>query len=517
MRVIDLRTDSVTVHRWINDALSGRTRLRTKAHGEMLIRRRVDMIRQLVDELELSLSVTLVRSAANRADELTRVPKDWVRDESSPAATETMAGCEAAANGLALPNSDDDSSGSAVLRGGDQVAAAGGSSAEVDRMTPRGDSAGAAEDRTEDQLAPGGSADIAEAIAGVHDRAGHPGVRRTLYFARRDISKDVTRAQVQNVVSQCDACRSIDPAPMKWRHGSLEVSDVWKRLAIDVTHYRGQSFLSVVDCGPSRFCLWRHLSRPDADVTIAQLEQIFFERGAPEELLCDNDTIFRSRSFAAFAARWGVRLRFRAVHEPAGNSIVERNHRTIKVIAARKQCSVAEAVHLYNVTPREGGSAPASVVFRYNVRDNVRPAAAPPAPNPVPMNSEAAAYRVGDPVWVRRRGTRCVDASRPGTVSDVVSEQVVEVDGVPWHVRNLRRRNAAVEEGPVSEGDSEGERDGESLVITVPVVNDAGSEGNSGPEVVEGESAEIVGEEERQIPRRSERERRQAQYFQSMG
>ncbi|XP_043232536.1 uncharacterized protein LOC122386889 [Amphibalanus amphitrite] len=77
MRVIDLRTDSVTVHRWINDALSGRTRLRTKAHGEMLIRRRVDMIRQLVDELELSLSVTLVRSAANRADELTRVPKDW--------------------------------------------------------------------------------------------------------------------------------------------------------------------------------------------------------------------------------------------------------------------------------------------------------------------------------------------------------------------------------------------------------------------------------------------------------
>lgn len=53
MRTIELRMDSATVHRWIDDALSGSARLRTKAHGETLIRRRVVVIRQLVTELVL--------------------------------------------------------------------------------------------------------------------------------------------------------------------------------------------------------------------------------------------------------------------------------------------------------------------------------------------------------------------------------------------------------------------------------------------------------------------------------
>ena len=78
MRMIELRMDLATVHRWVDDALTGRARLRTKAHGEMLIRRRVDTIRQLAAELGLSLSVVLVRSADNRADALTRVPRAFI-------------------------------------------------------------------------------------------------------------------------------------------------------------------------------------------------------------------------------------------------------------------------------------------------------------------------------------------------------------------------------------------------------------------------------------------------------
>ncbi|XP_045123820.1 uncharacterized protein LOC123511834 [Portunus trituberculatus] len=196
MRTIDLRTDSATVYRWIDDALSGRARLRTKAHGEMLIRRRVDVIRQLVTELELVMSVTLVRSSENRADALTRVP-------------------------------------------------------------------------------------------------------------------GMTRAEARATVRQCEVCRKIDPAPAKWQHGSLSVTETWWRLATDVTHYLGSAYLSLVDCGPSRFAVWRHLRRPDADTVVSHLEQVFCERGAPAELLCDNDTVFRGRRFAAFAARWGVSLRFR--------------------------------------------------------------------------------------------------------------------------------------------------------------------------------------------------------------
>ena len=45
----------------------------------MLIGQRIDLIRQLADEMGLSLRMTPVRSAENRADALTRVPKEGMR------------------------------------------------------------------------------------------------------------------------------------------------------------------------------------------------------------------------------------------------------------------------------------------------------------------------------------------------------------------------------------------------------------------------------------------------------
>ncbi|KAF0309114.1 uncharacterized protein FJT64_019716 [Amphibalanus amphitrite] len=319
---IDLRTDSATVHRWVDDALSGRARLRTRAAGEMLIRRRVDLIRQLANELELKVTVTLVRSEENLADALTRVPKEWLRDE-----------CEESRMSVTA----DDGVGDSAARGQVVVGA--------------------------------GAADaVRSSVQSVHERAGHPGVRRTLFFARRDVSRDVTRALVRAVVTTCDVCRSIDPAPVRWRHGSLEVAAVWERVAMDVTHHQGRSYLTVIDCGPTRFTVWRPLGRADTVEVTGHLEQIFLERGAPKEILADNDTVFRGRRLASLVARWGIALRFRAVHEPGGNGVVERCHRTVKVIAARRWCPVSEAVHLYNVTPRDGrtaDTAPAAGVYRY--------------------------------------------------------------------------------------------------------------------------------------------------------
>ena len=390
---VSLRTDSATVHRWLDDAVSGRARLRTSAAGEVLIRWRIGLVRQMVEELKLQLTVELVRSAENRADVLTRVPKHWVV---------------------------------AADRAEQPLAAAG--------------------------VASGGDSSQLSRVREVHCRAGHPGIRRTLYFARRDVARDVTRTAVRAVVEACDTCRSIDPAPVRWRHGSLGVDETWQRVAVDVTHHQGREYLSLIDCGPSRFSVWRPLRRADATEITGHLEQLFLERGAPSEILADNATVFRSRQMASLAARWSTTLRFRAVHEPGGNGVVERCHRTVKVIAARRQCTVAEAVHLYNVTPRDGEtaeSAPAAGVYRYTVRDGVRPVPSDHAASdvPPPLVSDGPRLRVGDAVWVRRRGTRCTDVSRRGTVTRVVSPQVLEVDGVPWHVRDLRPRQLSDSKG----------------------------------------------------------------------
>ncbi|KAK4326576.1 hypothetical protein Pmani_002890 [Petrolisthes manimaculis] len=79
MKRMELMTDSSTVWRWINDGLTGRAWLKTKAASEMLIHRRIDIILSLVNECGLTLTVTLVPSIGNRADALTRVLQSWLK------------------------------------------------------------------------------------------------------------------------------------------------------------------------------------------------------------------------------------------------------------------------------------------------------------------------------------------------------------------------------------------------------------------------------------------------------
>uniref|UniRef100_A0A5S6R6C0 Integrase catalytic domain-containing protein n=1 Tax=Trichuris muris TaxID=70415 RepID=A0A5S6R6C0_TRIMR len=389
MRWIELMTDSTTVHKWISDALSGRARMKTKAASEILIRRRIGIVLSLVKECALELSVSLVSSRDNKADAITRVPQRWLTSLRTP--------------------------------------------------TP----ACAAVDGPDAKLL----------AVRIHHDAGHPGVQRTFYFAKR-VCPFVTKRQVQQIVADCAACQSIDPAAAEWKHGRLDVEKVWHRLAMDITHVRGRSYLTLIDCGPSRFTIWRLLRLQTTSEVVEQLEAVFHERGAPEELLIDNDTAFRSRTFRQFATKWDVRLRFRCAHVPSGNGIKERCHRSVKVIAARKECSVSEAVYLYNVTPRDdrtANSTPASGIYKYDVRLQG---------TGVPIRcsqQENVTYAIGDPVWVKPPGGRCDQRYCKGMVTNLLSNQAVEVDGVQHHVREIRRRAPSTDTITAAEDDVDDE------------------------------------------------------------
>ena len=75
----------------------------------------------------------------------------------------------------------------------------------------------------------------------------------------------------------CETCRSIDPAPVRWKKGKLGKKDNWNRLAMDITHPNGENFLTIIDCGPSRFAIWWPLRRQDAPTVIRQLENVLLE------------------------------------------------------------------------------------------------------------------------------------------------------------------------------------------------------------------------------------------------
>ena len=194
-------------------------------------------------------------------------------------------------------------------------------------------------------------------IMAIHRSSGHPGVRCTTYFIRR-ICPVTLRAAMKMAIRTCEECQSIDPAPVHWEKGTLEVDDNWQKLGMGLTHYGAHHLLTLTDCGPLRFSIWRQLARQDSASMIRQLETVFFERGPPHELLTDNDTAFCSREFRAFANDWGVNLRFRCMYVPARNGIAERCQRTVKRIATRMHCPIQEAVYSHNVTPRDSVSPP---------------------------------------------------------------------------------------------------------------------------------------------------------------
>ena len=137
-----------------------------------------------------------------------------------------------------------------------------------------------------------------------------------------------------------------------------------------------------------------------------------------------------SKAVSAWMGRG--RLRLWCTYVTSGNGIAERSHCSIKSIAARKQCTMAEETYWYNVTPKYGVSpvtALANAICRYRVRAKG-----------IDVDDEEVCgpYVVGDPVWMKSPGSQCNTGFKRGWVTSLVSQQFVLVDGIPRHVRDLR-------------------------------------------------------------------------------
>ncbi|XP_076036043.1 uncharacterized protein LOC143021997 [Oratosquilla oratoria] len=360
LREIEIRTDLATVAGWMNSVLTAEKRVRTKGAAEILVKRRLGILRELIDEFGMKIRVRKVSSEANKADALTRVKKSWLKAKEEQ--EEKLEMCAA------------------------------------------------------------GSFRAKE----LHETH-HLGVDRSLFLARK-VNPNISREEVRHAVRACARCQSINPAPRPHSAGELCVEENWGRLAIDVTHYRGTRYLSMVDCGPGRFGIWRELKAETGEEIARVMNEVFLERGPVDEVLMDNGNGF-----------------FRAAYRPSGNGIVERHHRTIKAIAERARIPQTEAVFWYNISPRSGQddhSVPQKAVFKYDWRH--------PLQGPkLPANAEEgpASVQVGEEVWVRPRDRKCTSQW-----TEVNSRNNVSVEGVPRHILYIRQ--------VVSEGEDEEEGHG---------------------------------------------------------
>jgi len=76
-----LRTDSRTVYGWLKAIVEGTHNIKTHAMGEIVIKRRLQEIKEAIEIMKVSLQIELVKSEQNKADILTRLPKEWRTDQ----------------------------------------------------------------------------------------------------------------------------------------------------------------------------------------------------------------------------------------------------------------------------------------------------------------------------------------------------------------------------------------------------------------------------------------------------
>jgi ribonuclease HI len=371
---LEIVTDSATVFGWMKSMLTNDRRIRTRGLGEALVHRRLTLLKAIIEEYGMKVNMVMVKSSFNLADKLTRVPKRWLASNR----TEGV---------VAIAQESEENLQAAIER-----------------------------------------------IHGLH----HLGVNRTWYVLKQCYPElEVKREEVVKVVKHCLRCKEIDPAPLKYDKGTLEVAIEWDRVACDVTHYGSQKYLTLIDCGPSRFTIWRAI-RDETDYTLERVvTEIIRERGPPKEILMDNAATFRSSRFLNLLKRWRIKPIFRCANRPEGNGIIERNHRTIKRMAARTGREIEEMVYWYNYTPREvdkESSVPSRGIYKYNWRCPYQ------EQNKEEEEEDDDSYRVGDDVLVKPVNAKCTSEWKDGNVTGIERKNVVEVDGIPQHVSRIRRK-----------------------------------------------------------------------------
>jgi ribonuclease HI len=76
LKEVEILTDSSSVNAWLQSLVNGDKPVKVRGLGEVLTRRRLSLIEDLIKEHNLKVKIGLVRSCENKADVLTRVPRE---------------------------------------------------------------------------------------------------------------------------------------------------------------------------------------------------------------------------------------------------------------------------------------------------------------------------------------------------------------------------------------------------------------------------------------------------------
>lgn len=171
---------------------------------------------------------------------------------------------------------------------------------------------------------------------------GHLGAAKTKLRAREIMFWPNMNAQIQDMISHCQACLTYRKDNNKQPLISHEIpSRAWVKIGADIFHFDGKSYLLIVDYF-SKFVEVEKLTNLTSECVIERMKNIFSRQGIPEMCCTDNGPEFSSRLFTCFSRKWRFKHNTSSPRYPQSNGQVERAIQTVKAMLRKTKFDKSE-------------------------------------------------------------------------------------------------------------------------------------------------------------------------------
>ena len=172
-----------------------------------------------------------------------------------------------------------------------------------------------------------------ELLHSLHDENGHQGLTRTLASLSKDYYFPGWAKFVKNYIASCRNCQFNEPLNRKTL-GKLnpivtpeKPNLIWAMDTVVVGRDNKDTaakYVQVIVDHHSRYVFAKATRKNTSENAIAALKQAIEEGGAPEKLITDNATNFKSNEFRSFARKHGIMLLNVAPFNPMANGVAKR-------------------------------------------------------------------------------------------------------------------------------------------------------------------------------------------------
>ena len=139
--------------------------------------------------------------------------------------------------------------------------------------------------------------------------------------------------QLEQLILNCQLCLKYSRSKKKTDECSTLGQEVpiapWTKLATDLFHFEGQSYLLLVDY-TSQFPIVRRLTSMTAQHIANHCKQIFAEYGWPDTLISDNAPCYTSKTFKKLMTEYSVNHITSSPHYPQSNGLAEKYVQIVK-------------------------------------------------------------------------------------------------------------------------------------------------------------------------------------------